>query len=162
MGTGPLEGWEDQWDLLPFACEKTWSQIEYLSTKRFMDLKQLEDGVRIIKPPHPQWSEFVSQRGNVNASSWNPRDLENKAVGLSTETDFFVPLEGGPSDDHLAVAGLWHFFLKANNMTAPNAVFMGGVPDEAYLAVFKRPLMPTDFVRLWSNSGASPQSGSGP
>jgi type VI secretion system protein VasJ len=153
VGTGPLEGWGDHWDLLPFACEKTWSRIEYLSAKRFIDFKQLEEEVRIIKRPYPQWSEFVSQRrslGESSPTSHNPRAVENKAASLSAETDFFVPLDDGPSNDHLAVAGLWHFFLKAHARAVPNAVFMGGVPDEAYLAVFKRPLMPADFVQLWS------------
>ncbi len=150
MGTGPLDGWEDHWDLLPFACEKTWSRIEYLSAKRFIDFKQLEEEVRIIKPPYPHWPEFVSQRGDLGMSSCNPRAIENKAESLTTEKDFLVPLDGGPSNDHLAVAGLWHFFLKAHARAVPNAVFMGGTPDDAYLAVFKRPLMPADFVQLWS------------
>jgi type VI secretion system protein VasJ len=153
MGTGFLEGWEDHWDLLPFACEKTWSRMEYLATKRFMDFKHLEDEVRVISQPRPLWSDFVSQRGSLKMSSWNPRDLENKAASLSRETDFFVPLVGGPSNDHLAVAGLWHFFLKAHTAPVPNAVFMGGFPDETYLAVFKRALAPSDFVRLWSEPG---------
>jgi hypothetical protein len=36
--------------------------------------------------------------------------------------------------------------------TPPNAVFMGGTADAAHLAVFRRPLVPADFVRLWSVS----------
>lgn len=151
MGTGPLEGWEDQWDLLPFACEKTWSQMEYLCTKRFMDFKQFEDEVRIIRPPYPGWSELISQRGgSQRASSRNPEEMESIASSLPDKPEFFVPLDGEPSSDPFALAGLWHAFLKARNRTVPNAVFMGGAHDRTYLAVFRRALASTDFVRLWS------------
>jgi type VI secretion system protein VasJ len=155
VGAGPLEGWQDQWNLLPIACEKTWRQIEHLSTKRFLDLKHLEDEVRIIKPPYPHWSDFVSQRGDLEMSSWNPGAVEKKAASLSIEREFLVPLEGGPSNDHVAEADLWHLFLKAHTKAIPNTVFMGGVPDETYLAVFKRPLVPSDFVLLWSGLRAT-------
>lgn len=155
VGTGPLEGWQDQWNLLPIACEKTWRQIEHLSTKRFLDLKQLEDEVRLLKPPYPHWSDFVSQRGDLEMSSWNPGAVESKAASLATERELLVPLEGGPSNDHVAAADLWHSFLKAHTKVIPNAVFMGGVPDETYLAVFKRPLVPSDFVLLWSGLRAT-------
>ena len=150
VGTGSLEGWLDQWDLLPFVCEKTWSQMEHLSTKRFLNLKEFEDEVRTIKSPLPNWSEFVSQREDLGMSPWSSELLESKAASLSTERNFLVPLEGGPPNDYLEAAGLWHFFLKAHNKVVPNAVFMGGVPDETYLAVFKRPLVSRDFVLLWS------------
>ena len=155
VGTGPLEGWQDQWNLLPIACEKTWRHIEHLSTKRFSDLKQLADEVRIIQPPYPHWSDFVSQRGDLEMSSWNSGALESKGASLSTERELFVPLEGGPSNDHVAAADLWHSFLKARAKVIPNAVFMGGVADESYLAVFKRPLVPSDFVLLWSGLRAT-------
>ena len=149
VGTGPLEGWEDYWDLLPFACEKTWGQIEYLSTKRLMDFKQLEDEVRMIRPPYPNWSEYVSKRTNLTASSWDPVDAQSKASSLSDEEEFFVALDGGATNDPFALLGLWHSVLKARVRSVPNAVFIGGALDETHLAVFRRPLAPTDFVRLW-------------
>jgi len=162
MGTGPLEGWEDQWDLLPFACEKTWSQMEYLSAKRFTDFEQFEDEVQIVRPPHPEWPEFRSVSRDLwesssatqnNVLSWDPRQLEDRVSVMSKKTDFFVPLDGGPSDDPHTLAGLWHALLKVRISDVPNAVFMGGASDGTYLAVFKRALAPTDFVRLWSGAG---------
>jgi type VI secretion system protein VasJ len=42
MGIGKLPGWEKNWDLLSFLFEEIWSQIEYLASRRFNDLKQLE------------------------------------------------------------------------------------------------------------------------
>lgn len=156
MGAGLLEGWEDHWDLLPFAFEKTWRQMEYMATRRFTDFKQVEDEVCSIKPPEPNWLEFADQRESQKESepsysnSELSRDMENKASGLRERTEFFIPLDSGPPNDPFTLASPWHFFLKIHIGEVPNAVFMGGVPEEACLAVFKRPLVPRDFVRLWT------------
>jgi type VI secretion system protein VasJ len=159
MGTGPLERWEDYWDLLPLACEKTWSHIEYLSTRRFTNFRQFEDEVRVIKPPSPRWSEFNDQKQHSSALgssfqkeelAWDFKEIEDKVGRLSKETEFLVPFEYGPSGDVFTLAILWHSLLKACLDSAPNAIFMGGVPERTYLALFKRSLVPTDFVRLWS------------
>ena len=166
MGTGPLQGWEDQWDLLPFACEKTWSQMEYLSAKKFADLRELEDQVRTVEPPYPNWPEFMSERRDLGhgssplnrASSSNPTVLEKRIADLSKKPLFFVPLDDGPLDDPFTLAALCHLSLRGSVASPPNVVFLGGTPHETYLAVFKRPLMPDDFVWLWSKLGATPQS----
>ena len=158
IGTGPLQGWDDHWDILPLACEKTWSHIEYLTTKRFLDFKQMEDGVKIINPPYPNWSEFADQRSSRFESSSNnwlsPQDIRDitKCVdNLTKKTEFFIPLDSESSNDPITLTCLWHSFLKSRIREIPNAVFMGGVPDDIYMAVFKRPLVPGDFVRLWSD-----------
>ncbi len=155
MGTGLLQGWEDHWDLLPFAFERTWSQMEYLSTKRFTDFRQIEDEVRSIKPPSPNWSEFTDQRqfegsDSNGGRSGDLRSMENRVSDLGEKTEFSIPLDSEPSGDPFVLAGLWHFLLKTRFREVPNAVFMGGVPEEACLAVFRRPLIPSDFVRLWT------------
>ncbi|MDL1962918.1 MAG: TagF domain-containing protein [Deltaproteobacteria bacterium] len=159
IGTGPLQEWNAHWDILPLACEKTWSQIEYLTTKRFLDFKQMEDGVRIIKPPSPNWSEFTNQRSsqfeyssNNRLCNQNLRGIKEKVDSLTKKTEFFVPLDSVLSNDPITLACLWHSSLKSRLQEIPNAVFMGGVPDDIYLAVFKRPLIPADFVRLWSDN----------
>lgn len=158
IGTGPLQKWEDHWDLLPLACEETWRNIEYLTTKRFLDFKQMEDGVRIIKPPYPNWSEFTNQRGSRFECSSNNRlfhqdlnGIKESVDSLTKKTEFFVPLNSVSSNDPITLAGLWHSFLKSRIRKIPNAVFFGGTPNDIYLAVFKRPLVPADFVRLWSD-----------
>ena len=30
VGTGPLADWEDEWELLPAACENTWNQMDVM------------------------------------------------------------------------------------------------------------------------------------
>lgn len=150
MGTGRLQGWEDHWDLLPFAFERTWNQMEYMSTRRFTDFRQIEDEVCSIKPPDPNWSEFVNQRESQEEFTPSCSEMEDKVSDLREETEFFVLLDSGPSSDPFALAGLWHFFLKIGIGEVPNVVFLGGVPEEACLAVFRRPLVPRDFVQMWT------------
>jgi type VI secretion system protein VasJ len=159
MGTGPLKGWENHWDLLPLAFEKTWVQIEHLATGRFVDFKQMEDEVRSIKPPGFDWKVLEHQRefpeeiepSSNGRSRWDLPELEKRIISLREKPETFIPLRGGRPDDHFDFVSLLHFLVKKNHTGAvPNSIFMGGVPDNTYLAVFMRPLAPTDFVRLWS------------
>ena len=150
LGTGFLKGWEDRWDLLPFTCEVVWNQMEYISIKRFTDFTQFENEISLIRPPSPHWSEFVAQRDGLSYGDF--QELREKSACLSKKTEFCISLDNEPSADHFTVLGLWYFFLKTHTKIVPNAVFMGGNPEKTYLAVFKRPLIPDDFVQLWSES----------
>ena len=71
IGTGLLRGWEEQWDLMPLACEKIWSGIEYIATQNFNDLKKLETEVTNIRQPQPEWQDLKSKKdsfhGDVSA-----------------------------------------------------------------------------------------------
>lgn len=151
MGTGSLKGWRDHWEFLPFACEKTWSQIEYLSARRFMDFKQLEEGVRMIDPPDSDWSTFQNQsvsRSDLKFSLGN--QFHSGVDNFAKDTDFLLPLDCGPLNDCFKAAALWHLFLKTRLGNRPNAVFMGGVPEKTFLSLINHALVPNDFVRLWS------------
>jgi type VI secretion system protein VasJ len=162
MGIGPLNGWEENWDLLPLACEITWNQMEYLSTRIFKGLKQMEEEVQNIQPPSSGWEEIAGQRENFKdgeATSASPqstrrfRDWESQISQLTKEKEFFIHLDQEPLDQSTGIS-FWHFLFKKKGEVIPNALFMGGTLAKAFLAVFKRPLMPSDFVRLWSVSSS--------
>lgn len=157
MGTGPLKAWEKNWDLLPFALENTWTQIEYLAARRFMDLKQLEDGIRKISAPVGDWPEFEIQRKqseNKGAlSSISLEALENTKETTnrrSNQTDWFMGLGSESLDEQSDMLIMRHLLLRKRSGLTPNAIFMGGIPEKTCLALFKRPLRPEDFVKLWS------------
>ena len=160
MGIGTLDGWEGHWNLLPLVFENAWSQIEYLSARVLRGFRQLEDEVRLLRPPHPNWSELKFKESEslrdvqFSSKDMTPgvalRDAENSVRALKEDAQVFVTLENDRGDDPLLLAGQWHSFLKTRLSGAPNVVFMGGIPEEVHLAVFVRPLVPTDFVRLWS------------
>jgi len=151
LGTGHLKGFEKNWDLLPFTCEKTWSQTEKISTTMFENLKNFEEEVQTIKLLSGQWEEFNNERKD----QWNflppdcIKELEEYILN-EKENDVIVGcLNQEWCSDQFSLINLWHFFLKKYTMTIPHVVFMGGTPDVAYMVIFKRPLMPDDFKRLW-------------
>jgi len=161
MGDGMLDGWEEHWDLLPHAFEKTWDQIEYISSRRFDNLKGLENEVYAIKNPKHDWLELKSQNRNqgklqslsnaLTISNHND-EIREKADCLAKTKECLVPLDIQTDEDPLDIASHWNSLLKVHTSDVPNAVFLGGVPEKRFLAVFNRPLNSKDFVRLWSVS----------
>ena len=159
MGDGTLDGWEEHWDLLPHAFETTWEQIEYISSRRFENLKGLEHEVYAIKPPKPDWMEWKSQNRNQGKRQSLPNaltiskdndEIKVKAVCLDKKTECLVPLDIQAGGDPLDIANHWSSLLKLHSAEVPNAIFLGGVPEKRFLAVFNRSLNADDFVRLWS------------
>ena len=162
-GIGSLRNWQDNWDLLPFACEKTWSQIEYLASNLFPDLKKLEEGMHTIRPPVQGWSQLKEKRKVLNgigspsdpyASFLDLRELKKLAVANADKGETYVSLDRGHCNDKIMRVSLWHLLFKESVTGIPNAVFMGGTLEKAYLALFRRPLKSTDFTQLWSVSSA--------
>jgi type VI secretion system protein VasJ len=161
MGAGPLLNWQENWDLLPFAGERTWRQIEYLAANLFTDFKKLEEEIRTIRPPDANWSEQAEKRKTLNriGSPFDPyasfldfRELKKLAVANADKAEVFISLDRGPCNDKIMHVSLWHLLSRESVKALPNAMFMGGTLDKAFLAVIKRPLKPTDFIQLWSVS----------
>ena len=163
VGSGPLRDWEEQWDLLPFACENTWCQLEYLATHRFDDVKKLEAELAGIRPPSGAWEAHAGKRKSLNeigspldpyASFLDLKQLQKQAAGLASQAELFVSLERGASVDKILQISLWHHLFREIMTGAPSALFLGGTLEKAYLAVFKRSLSAPDFIQLWSVSSA--------
>ncbi len=152
MGTGTLKGWESEWDLLPFACERTWDQIEYVCSLVVADFKKLEEEVQGLRPPQSGWNELTSYREGFGEKLAldSGRAFETQVAGISEKAEISLSLDGGPFEDPFMRLNFWHFLLKRHLKDIPNAVFMGGTLEGTYLALFRRPLTPPDFGRLWS------------
>jgi len=157
-GIGSLGNWQDNWDLLPFACEKTWCQIEYLSSNLFPDLKKLEEEIHTIRPPIQSWPELKDKRACLNkigsisdpyASFLDLKQLKKMAVANAEKGETFVSLDRGPCNDKIMRVSLWHLLFRDSMAGVPNAVFMGGTLEKGYLALYKRPLKSIDFTQLW-------------
>ena len=145
MGTGLLNGWEDHWDLMPFACERTWDQIEYLSAFVANDLKKLEQEVHHIRPPYPGWPDFEMRRKDL-------KEIEKQVSFGSDQAELILDLEMNSNHDQLTQVNLYHTLIRSQMKAAPNVIFMGGTLDRTCLAFFRRPLQTSDFVQLWSVS----------
>ncbi len=161
MGTGLLNEWQDHWNLLPFALEKTWRRMEHLSVHRYASIKRLEDEISSISPPSSEWSAFASiikelEENNPSiCDDWKILDtpsFQNDSSGRAEQNAYFVPLTGRYPDHPMTEICFLLFLLKIRLESVPNAMFVGGLPEKSYLVVFARPLVSSDFVRLWSIS----------
>jgi type VI secretion system protein VasJ len=159
MGGGPMHNWEESWDLLPLACEQTWSEMEYISAQIVQDFDILKKSIENIEPPQPQWKDLRERSAAASVSekmSSSPilrcddGDLELQVRLLTDKTNGVVSLNQIPFHDQFSVVGCLHALLKRHIPVAPNAVFVGGTLDKSFLVLFQRPLLTEDFVTLWS------------
>jgi len=162
-GTGTLKNWQDNWDLLPFACENTWRQMEYLASQLFTDFKKLEGEIRTLRSPAVEWTVMASKRKALHeigspldpyASFLDYRVLKKLAATNADKGEVFVSLDRGSCNDKIMHVSLWHVLIKESVKGMPNALFMGGTLEKAYLALYRRPLKSSDFSQLWSVSSA--------
>lgn len=161
MGTGPLTGFPHNWELLPFAFETLWSQMEYLCSKRYIDFSELEVDAQRLPTPENRWSAFEADRKSRwdTWESHTPPDQEKirKALRLHVKaSQFQIPLIENESPDITSIIGLWFSLLKAEEKTMFGTAFFGGNLSGTCLSIFKRPLGTEDFVQLWSYHSPPP------
>ena len=158
IGSGSLQGWEERWDLLPLACERSWEQMESISTRTFFDFNQLQEEVRRIKPPRPQWSKFLEVQQEFPATGKSSegvaaipcQTVENSIKAIDAGTGALIPIDEGPGISPLATVRLWHALWKLQVRDIPRVIFMGGNGIKIFVAFFRQPLTGEDFGRLWS------------
>jgi type VI secretion system protein VasJ len=150
MGTGPLPEWHDRWDLIPFACDGPWADIERLSTRSFPDVRALSSEVANLRQPANNWHQFAAESQRFR--EFPHEALRERLLHLS-ESEPFLCLDREPY--HVFdLIGLCHLLLRSDSKTVPNIVFMGGTIDHTYLAIFRRALSTLDFVRMWTTGEA--------
>ena len=161
MGIGKLPGWEENWDLLSFLFEEIWNQIEYLASRRFAGLKQLESEISRIQVTAEDWPAFSDQDLQAGCPDHVPEekgyphrssDVQKAAEALLTRNECYVSINPEQGSDTALVARYWNCAVKSRTDIVPNAVFMGGIPEKSYLAIFTRSLTSSDFAQLWSVS----------
>lgn len=149
MGCGPLGGWEERWDLLPLACEKTWAQMEYASTGSPVGFSRFETQVREMRPPDGNWSGVSTLRNTVG----NPdSEAAERVSGCLREGRTLVALAVGGGGDPALSASIGFSLARSQGQTVPNAVFLGGTFDRTRLALYTRPLTAADFAALWRSA----------
>jgi type VI secretion system protein VasJ len=156
LGIGQLQGWEKAWASLPLAFDKTWTQMEAIATRLSRDLKDLQGDVSCLAPPRleadavgavPIGSDVTRDTSPVDNDTL---DLKPQRPGDSDEGSVFMAIKGlTPGEEALGVAWLMHQ-VTGTISDIPKAVFLGGNPVCPMAAIFRRPLQPHDFTRLWS------------
>jgi type VI secretion system protein VasJ len=158
VGTGVLDRWEAHWDLLPFAFESTWGHLEYIAAKRLQSVEDLTSELDFCKAPEPDWTRFMkerqlsSERGGYpeNPPPLDIHNIEKGMLSLEKNAEVVWPLDSAGGGTSPSIVKAWHYFLKARFGEIPHTVFLGGFPNRDHIAVFRRPLNATDFIRLWS------------
>jgi type VI secretion system protein VasJ len=149
MGEGPLKAWERRWPLLPALLAKTWGRIERFAVHRYEDLKALAEALGQLEAPGHE-NNTTTQADDprpegVGGESWQACQADLRHSGRA-----IVALKDCHGMDSSETALRWHAGLKACCDDIPRAVFLGGSPRQAYLAVIQQPLGTADFVKLWS------------
>ena len=155
IGAGPLSQWEENWDLLPLACEAVWRDIERLSVQDFTDLKKLEAEIMSLRQPQFQWQEFKSKKNLFLDDSGG----EQNVTAFATDgKESFIPLEQISLQNRNLLISHYHALFKSSVRAIPSLVFAGESRGRFFVKFFNRPLTPTDFVSLW-NAGMGESSG---
>lgn len=145
MGSGALDSWEENWELLPLACEGLWNQMEQLATKNYQGLDRLKEDLRMLRPPQARWQELQQQSAELLAAL--PGDLP--APAAAAQDALFLPLRCADHCDPLALIIRLHRVLKEKIRVVPNTLFVGGPLEQPGFALFTRPLNIADFARMW-------------
>ena len=148
MGTGRLEKWEENWDLLPFACERLWGRLEQLATKNYASLEQLQEEM-LLRPPPSNWTEMAGARREILDRQGAMPEWNGSAASFAGTREIFLPLRTENMNDLFTLISHLHFFLKEKINTVPNSLFLGGLMEHATLALFQRPLSRVDFEKMW-------------
>jgi len=137
IGSGRLEGWERHWEVLPKTLDALWERIETLCVKRAFDLDELKGDIIRLSAP---------------ALSRENHDPPDSARGITMnamhEDMLAVSLRGSAGDSREILQLLAS--IKGHVQDVPNAIFIGGPPERAFVVAFIRPLNADDFVRLWT------------
>jgi type VI secretion system protein VasJ len=150
MGSGPLPGWEREWPLVSLVLDSTWAQLEYLSTRRVEDLKGLEEDLQSVKPPSVEWGDLLKKKDALAViEPLVAREWEQQAAERPDRVEHVFSLDHGASLDYADLICAHHAMLRTRTGTLPTVVFMGGTIERSFLALFRRPLAPSDYARLW-------------
>ena len=157
LGEGTMTQWEKYWHLLPFGLGPTWHRMEYVASRRHLDLQQLEDEISVMSTPWQDWDGIRRRRRrheDVDNLSLKHKiimsDIIEKAHRLESERKLTIALNGELSDDSFQLAEAWHLGLNRQFTGIPSTVFMGGASQHTYLVLFDRPLSSDDFLELWT------------
>jgi len=150
MGEGRIRGWEKQWFHLPAMLEKTWNRMEFVASHRYDDARAMEDEVnRRMSTPRAS-SEDDAEAVQDTCAEGCSLNLSKCKDELARDGISMISLnQTNGVDPHILVLHC-HRGLETFCGGIPRGVFIGGTPQQAYLAVIQHPLGAEDFVKLWT------------
>jgi len=149
MGTGKLADWEENWELLPFACEALWYQMEQLASKNYASFELFHEDVSRLRPPLKDWQKMKLEKSVLAATDVSAINFHFQPVSHEGDQTLLLPFQDIGHYDFFAMISSAHSQLKMKVSAVPNSLFIGGLIEQPGLAVFKRPLSGQDFTRMW-------------
>jgi type VI secretion system protein VasJ len=164
MGEGKtLEALSENWDIVPFFCDKTWHELDTYSRRKISTAKDMNRHLSRIKVPSDTVRPHLERRERMMALEL-PRQRKRSSVmsdfmnkmnnpdGLSRLDCFSVLIDVGNPDDVLIPVVKLLTLLKSRSKNEPRTVFIGGRGNKNRMIVFKRSLHADDFNQLWSET----------
>jgi type VI secretion system protein VasJ len=149
MGEGRIKGWEKKWPQLPALLLSGWKKMENIASRRYANLRALEEAVGQLDTPGMR---FENQSEKPGEDRDGVCDSEFAACKKSIDANGYglIRLNLCQSRDTGDSVSYCHGRLKECCSRIPLGVFMGGTPQKSYVVVIQRPLSTSDFVRLWT------------
>ncbi len=142
LGSGLLPDWENNWELLPFACEKVWEQLEYIAVKRHSSLGGLQTELKKMKSPQHDWAAMAASL----ALDDNTASAVSEPVANDGTTTVLQCSAAGDFTAHITAL---HQRLKSTRNLSPRAVFIGGDAEHTAMFAFAAPLQSDNYLQMW-------------
>lgn len=158
-GEGRLPGVVKDWDLIPFALQKTWAHMLGISGNGAESIKDLKRILSKINGPPPgpdRWRKDREQMKQVALPQDRPgisSDFMNKmnnVDGLARKDYFSLWVDVGQPEDVMIPVSKFLILMKNRTKTEPGTVFVGGGKQHTKrLVILRRSLSMDDFSDLW-------------
>ena len=160
LGSGMVSGWRRNWRYLPYACEHTWNEMEWIGRDEPYGLEAFRESLRRIEPPVDCWETVRKQHAVLNRKStpgthaYTPSPCLgvrlNALFSPYLREDRFTLKIGGAIQDGAPYV-LTHIFSFISDRTPdpPAAAFFNGPPDSLWLAYSHRQLSSAVFRQVW-------------
>ena len=158
IGEGKALDMAANWDLIPFACEKTWRFLEKVSVKKWATIEKFNQGLMKIRGPKDTWTAFLEKKQRIQSIELSPHRNENysdfmnkmnNVDGLTRLDRFSIRIDVGQPNDYIIPVVKLLTLLKHRSKTEPGTVFIGGGGDVKQMRYLKQSPVTDDFIFLW-------------
>ncbi|MCP4717878.1 MAG: type VI secretion system-associated protein TagF [Desulfobacteraceae bacterium] len=150
MGRTRMKDRDTKWPAIFSGFEPVFRAFEEMTTIRYQAFKEFEASLLKIQFSEPDFEKSNTSLSNC-LTAWFKMEKERSSLVLpvSKLLDKFASHPHEPPKKGI---------FKTNS-TPPNAVFLGGLPDNPMVNMYNRPLKTRDFPRLFNLSGFEQSNG---
>ena len=157
FGSGYLKDWINSWQYLPLTCDTVWQTMEQLTVARLSKVTELEQQLKVIRPPRGIALENDRHKNdvqNVQKPSQAVGKIERIPLNRTGDPDsmlaFRIAADGDEGHAMRPIANAHHQLQTDLKKIVPQIVFMGGTSVSMLVLCFFRSLTASDFMWMWS------------